>query len=135
MFFAEYIGDAAPFLVDKVWSRLPEHVRRLTRRKLFLDLTDFLSLAVELHGWRIPYNLPNPVSSAMYASKYLFLRYTLMLDEPMLVEYAKCMSGATGFDALSSSSSPLKDLKGSELGAEASEVVLSPSLLDKRKKT
>ncbi|EAN90914.1 hypothetical protein C3747_137g66 [Trypanosoma cruzi] len=134
MFFAEYIGDAAPFLVDKVWSRLPEHVRRLTRRKLFLDLTDFLSLAVELHGWRIPYNLPNPVSSAMYASKYLFLRYTLMLDEPMLVEYAKCMSGATSFDALSSSSSPLKDLKGSELGAAASEVVLSPSLLDKRKK-
>ncbi|KAF5221984.1 hypothetical protein ECC02_004965 [Trypanosoma cruzi] len=135
MFFAEYIGDAAPFLVDKVWSRLPEHVRRLTRRKLFLDLTDLLSLAVELHGWRIPYNLPNPVSSAMYASKYLFLRYTLMLDEPMLVEYAKCMSGATSFDALlSSSSSPLKDLKGSELGAAASEVVLSPSLLNKRKK-
>ncbi|ESL08327.1 hypothetical protein TRSC58_03972 [Trypanosoma rangeli SC58] len=94
MFFADYVADAAPFLVDRVWSRLPEHVRRLTRRKLFLDLADLLSLAMELHGWRIPTNLPNPASSAACAAKYLFLRYTLMLDEATVMEYVKCMSRA-----------------------------------------
>ncbi|RNF19972.1 uncharacterized protein Tco025E_03938 [Trypanosoma conorhini] len=102
MFFADYVADAAPFLVDRVWSRLPEHVRRLTRRRLFLDLTDLLSLAVELHGWRMPNNLPNPASSAVYAAKYLFLRYTLMLDEAAMAEYVSCMSGA----ALPSASPP-----------------------------
>ncbi|KAH9599579.1 hypothetical protein LSM04_007159 [Trypanosoma melophagium] len=94
MFFADYIRDAAPFLADRVWSRLPEHVRRLTRRKLFIDLTDLLMLAVELQGGRLPRNLPNPVSSAVYASKYLFLRYTLLLDDEMMMEYVKHMTAA-----------------------------------------
>ncbi|KEG05560.1 hypothetical protein DQ04_20501000, partial [Trypanosoma grayi] len=95
-FFTDYIRDAAPFLTDKVWSRLPEHVQRLARRKLFLDLTDLLSLAVELHGGRLPHNLPNAASSAAYASKYLFLRYTLLVDEALMKEYATELAEAAG---------------------------------------
>ncbi|ORC85756.1 uncharacterized protein TM35_000332130 [Trypanosoma theileri] len=98
-FFADYIRDAAPFLADRVWSRLPEHVQRLTRRKLFIDLTDLLMLAVEIQGGKLPRNLPNPVSSAVYASKYLFLRYTLQLDDEMMIEYAKHMSAAAASGA------------------------------------
>lgn len=95
MFFAGYIGDAAPFLVERVWSRLPEHAQRLCRRRLFLDFIDLLALAVEMNGWRFPCNLPNPASSATYASKYLFLRYTLQLDEAMMTEYVRCVADAT----------------------------------------
>nr|CCC89627.1 unnamed protein product [Trypanosoma congolense IL3000] len=95
MFFAEYVSDAAAFLVEKVWSRLPDQVQRLTRRSLFLDTIDILRLAVEKNGWVMPRNLPNPASSATYASKYLFLRYTVQLDETTMTECVRCMSSKT----------------------------------------
>ncbi|GET89236.1 hypothetical protein, conserved [Leishmania tarentolae] len=80
-----YLDEAAPFLVAKVWSRLPEQSHRLLNSGYFLDWLDLMSLAIAASGpQHLPERLPNAVSEAPYASKYLFFRYTLGLKEDVL---------------------------------------------------
>ncbi|KAG5477007.1 hypothetical protein LSCM1_05341 [Leishmania martiniquensis] len=82
---SHYLADAAPFLVAKVWARLPEQSRRLLNRGYFLDWFDLMRLAIAASGpQRLPERLPNAVSEAPYAAKYLFFRYTLGLKEDVL---------------------------------------------------
>ncbi|CBZ27706.1 conserved hypothetical protein [Leishmania mexicana MHOM/GT/2001/U1103] len=82
---SHYLDDAAPFLVAKVWSRLPEQSHRLLNRGYFLDWFDLMSLAIAASGpQRLPERLPNAVSEAPYAAKYLFFHYTLGLKEDVL---------------------------------------------------
>ncbi|AIN99002.1 hypothetical protein LPMP_251390 [Leishmania panamensis] len=82
---SHYLDDAAPFLVAKVWSRLPEQSSRLLNRGYFLDWFDLMRLAIAANGPQcLPERLPNGVSEAPYAAKYLFFRYTLGLTEDVL---------------------------------------------------
>ncbi|AYU79475.1 hypothetical protein LdCL_250019600 [Leishmania donovani] len=91
-----YLDDAAPFLVAKVWSRLPEQSHRLLNRGYFLDWLDLMSLAIAASGpQRLPERLPNAVSEAPYAAKYLFFRYTLGLKEDVLRALVDHLRGFT----------------------------------------
>ncbi|CCW63371.1 unnamed protein product [Phytomonas sp. EM1] len=92
-FLGRFIADVAPFFAVKVWARLPEHSERLLRRHLYLDWIDLLYLALGVNGNRLPSRLPNPVSAAAYASKYLFLRYTLHIDEIVMANLVAGMRG------------------------------------------
>lgn len=93
---SHYLDDAAPFLVAKVWSRLPEQSHRLLNRGYFLDWFDLMSLAIAASGpQRLPERLPNAVSEAPYAAKYLFFRYTLGLKEDVLRALADHLRGFT----------------------------------------
>ncbi|CAD2217310.1 hypothetical protein, conserved [Angomonas deanei] len=90
--FAEYAAEVTPRLVEKVWSRLPEHSSRLLHYGYYLDWIDLLSLAVEVTGYNnLPENLPNPVSEEPYAAKYFFLRYTLNMDGNALAPFVRAL--------------------------------------------
>lgn len=91
-FLANFIRDTAPFLSTKVWSRLPEHSRHLLSARLYLDWFDLLSIAVAMSGpQQLPSRLPNPASEAPYAAKYLFLRYSLELNDETMKRMARAM--------------------------------------------
>ncbi|KAG5502867.1 hypothetical protein JKF63_04637 [Porcisia hertigi] len=98
--FSHYLADAAPFLVAKVWARLPEQSRHLLHRGYFLDWFDLMSLAIAASGpQHLPERLPNAVSEAPYAAKYLFFRYTLGLKEDVmraLVDHLRGLAKSTG---------------------------------------
>ncbi|KAH8605605.1 hypothetical protein ERJ75_001593600 [Trypanosoma vivax] len=47
-----------------------------------------------MNGWSLPCNLPNAASSAAYASKYLFLRYTLQMDEAFMEQFTSSLTEA-----------------------------------------
>lgn len=82
---SDFVHDAAPFLVQKVWSRLPESARYLAHHGCLLDWLDGLSLAVEMAGTgAMPSHLPNPSSHAPDAAKYLFLRHVLHMDDSLV---------------------------------------------------
>ncbi|KAG5477537.1 hypothetical protein CUR178_05242 [Leishmania enriettii] len=91
---SHYLADAAPFLVAKVWARLPEQSRCLLNRGYFLDWFDLIRLAIAASGpQRLPERLPNAASEAAYAAKYLFFRYTLGLKEDVLRDIVNHMRG------------------------------------------
>ncbi|KPA79604.1 putative mitochondrial hypothetical protein [Leptomonas pyrrhocoris] len=100
---AQYVRDAAPFLVGKIWGRLPEQSRHLLQRGYFLDWFDLMRLAVAASGpQRLPQRLPNPVSEAPFAAKYLFFHHTLGLKKRVLRAMVAAMRAGSNGNAASS---------------------------------
>ncbi|KPI87261.1 hypothetical protein ABL78_3656 [Leptomonas seymouri] len=104
---ARYVSDTAPFLVGKVWGRLPEQSRHLLQRGYVLDWFDLMRLTIAASGpQRLPQRLPNPVTEAPYAAKYLFFHHTLGLKKSVLQAMVAAMRD--GWSA-STASSPTAD--------------------------
>jgi hypothetical protein len=96
LMLSRYLGDAAPFLIGKIWARLPEQSRHLLQRGYFLDWFDLLRLAIAASGpQRLPQHLPNSVTEAPYAAKYLFFHHTLGLNEKTLRAMVAALRGAS----------------------------------------
>ncbi|KAL7706235.1 hypothetical protein N2W54_004828 [Lotmaria passim] len=144
---SKYLSDAAPFLVGKIWARLPEQSRHLLQRGYFLDWFDLTRLAIAASGpQRLPQRLPNPVTEAPYAAKYLFFHHTLGLKEEMLAEMVVGMRGASSCpdDASPSASECLSDehlhrqhtasaVQNSGVGRSTTTSVAPPHFIDEVK--
>lgn len=101
---SQYLSDAAPFLIGKVWARLPEQSRHLLQRGFFLDWFDLVRLAIAASGPHgLPERLPNATTEAPYAAKHFFFHHTLGLKADVLAAMVAALRGA----AIPAASSPL----------------------------